>query len=264
MQLRALEQSFNNLRQVWPHAWPGLPVVLRACVARLGGVSPRGAAAKVVACALALAQDMERHGQRMGAHEPPYHNRLHTADTLVSLTFLLQAQRVHEGQVATTLQQREALMLLAMLGHDAEHPGTRNRYPFELERRSARRVLRAMRSQALSQSAQAEVEALILATEPTTLRQSASRALSACRLSQFVCRAALIREADILSSALPVLAPSLTRALAKEWGRLDAAMGRRLLAPQAREKFLRDLARFDSPAAQALGLAQVVARQSRP
>ena len=263
MSLQTLEQTLRQLRHAWTHDWPGLPRVVEGCVTQLGGAQGRAAAA-VMACMTSLAHQLERHGARLGEAEPPYHNRLHVADTLVSLTVLLQSQRRLTGRTERALNLSETLLLLAMLGHDAWHPGTRNRRPFELEARSAQRVLAVMGKHGLSARARTEVKRLILATEPHVYRQAACAHVDhSCGLSQLACRDQLVREADILSSTLPAFAPGLTRALSSEWARFDAALAQRLLAPVARRRFLRELARFESPAAQALGLPQVVRHQLR-
>lgn len=266
MNLAFLSQSLRALRQPWPHAWPGLPRVWQACLDQLRGAGARSErVARVLACGDDLAQRLEAHGAGLGSHEPAYHNRLHTADTLVCLTVLLGKQRAIEGDRSRGLQAAEALMLLAMLGHDAWHPGTRNLSPFELEAQSAAWVLALMRRHGLSRADQAQVKAMILATEPLhRVKQSRDLGEPGFSLERAQCRAMMVCEADIMSSALPRFAPAMTQALAQEWGRLNTQWGERLLTRQARHHFLQEMARFSSPAAVALGLPALVQRQLGP
>lgn len=265
MNLAFLSQSLQALRQPWPHAWPGLPRVWQACLDQLGGAGAHSdRLTRVLACGGDLAQRLEAHGAGLGAHEPAYHNRLHTADTLVSLTVLLRKQRAIDGDGGHQLQVTEALMLLAMLGHDAWHPGTRNRSPFELEAQSAAWVLALMQRHGLSRADQAQVKAMILATEPLhRVKQVCALGEPGFSLERAQCRAMMVCEADILSSALPRFAPAMTQALAREWGRLNTQWGERLLTRQARHHFLQEMARFSTPAATALGLPELVQRQLR-
>ena len=259
MSLVPLESTLQRLRQSWLGDWLGLPAVWRDCVSQLGGVDMQ--TAPIDAVALTLAQELEQHGQQLGPDEPPYHNRLHFADALVCLTALLLKQRAMSPEAqAKGLSWAEGLMLLAMLGHDAWHPGRRNASAAELERRSAEAVTDRMAQAGLALSAQREVGALILATaldvEPTPTQASAPFEMSALDS-----RAMLVREADVLASALPRFGGQLTQALADEWARQDQAHHAPVPCEQVRAGFLRQVACFASPPAQALGLPALVARQ---
>lgn len=261
MSLHALETALNALRANWPHDWPGLPAVMQGCVHQLGGAQADSHSARVLMVAQELAKELERHGQALGADEPPYHSRLHLADTLVALSALLVALRVQEHRTDQPIGAQEALMLLAMLGHDAWHPGRSNLVTSELELASAQRVVAVMARHGLSEADCDEVSALILATALDRDDDKLQADAQAFSLASLASRATLVREADVLVSALPAFGASLTQALSREWARLDARVGDALLQPEARQRFLRTVARFSSPPARALGLPQIVRMQ---
>jgi hypothetical protein len=248
--LASLETSLSNLRQRWPRQWPGLPLVFERCWQQLGH-SPeclgRGTVA-MIALGQRITQHIETDGQRRAAlgAEPAYHNRLHMADALVCMTYLLLALR--QLQLTSTRSARyEALMLVTMAGHDFLHPGGRNAHPGQLE----------------NLSIQALIRACILATDPECVpaqhRAAASRRFD---LTDPVWQSVLAQEADIMASALSQTQGDLTQALSREWAlSTPAGVAQALLTAQGRLGFLQHAALFTSPAAHHLGMAQVRAAQ---
>ena len=119
-------QTLTHLRERWPHDWPGLPVVLSACIAQRW---PMAAPATADAVAmLNAAKAMAAHMESIAlstSYEPHYHNRLHTADALVSVCWLTHALQ-HEGHDVP--DDWMACLLLAVTSHDVLHPGGANRY----------------------------------------------------------------------------------------------------------------------------------------
>jgi hypothetical protein len=93
--------TLDNLRRKWPHDWPGLPVVLHACVQRLWPVHPPlvSQAHHLLKAAHAMAQHMEDIAQPTDV-EPHYHNRLHTADALCAACLLMQSLQTQGHQLA--------------------------------------------------------------------------------------------------------------------------------------------------------------------
>lgn len=265
MTLDDLQTTFRNLRAAWPDAWPGLPLVLERCLARLGheGRPARAEDRRILACMQELARLIEDDGQRRHRDgcEPAYHNRLHMADTLVALTaLLLQSRRPQPAPAAPS--HVEWLAMLAMLGHDYLHDGTINQSPGQLELRSAEQIAPVMMRHGLGEADRALVRELILLTDPTRVAASHQR-ISGRRftVTDPHCLAVLVQEADILASSLPDPGLELTRQLAREWQRVDEQRARQVLTDAGRQGFLRFGALFSSPASQRLGLPALRAAQ---
>jgi len=92
-----LHAGLRNLRQAWPDRWPGMPLVFDRSWQQLGFSRPRkgSRADRLLALGRAISEQSEEKGAARFSlgEEPSYHNRLHTSDTLVCLTFLLKASR---------------------------------------------------------------------------------------------------------------------------------------------------------------------------
>ena len=258
MNLDELQTTLRNLRQPWPHAWPGLPRVMERCLARLGWTGQRldSADAVILACMKELAVLIEQDGARRHAlgQEPAYHNRLHMADTLVALTALLLVSRQDEPATRRP-SHGEWLAMLAMLGHDYLHDGTINQTPSQLELRSADHLEPLMQSHGVGEVDRLQVRQFILLTDPTKVAASHQK-LAGRRFSitDADCLAVLVQEADILASSLADPGLELTRQLAREWEPVDAQRARQVLTSAGRQGFLRFGALFSSPASQRLGL----------
>lgn len=257
--LSALEMSLLNLRKYWPRGWPGLGLVFERCVQQLGYPlqpdDPRQLA--VAQCAQAVAQWLEQEGARLQrqGREPQYHNRLHMADTLVCMTFLLKAQRTVQGSPTAQGHRHEWLAMLAMLAHDLLHDGTINQYPAQLESRSAQALQPLMQQHGLHEQDQQVVRHLILRTDPLCVRQTHAQVLDRPFVVEDIdCLAVLVQEADILGSTLAVTAMDLTQSLSREWERCNPTMAPLLLTRQGRLRFLEFGALFSSPASRWLGI----------
>ena len=261
--LDRLERTLQALRQGWSQGWPGLPAVVEGCIVELGGPLPqRGTrwAHLLHEATLATAYWLERDGAqraRRGA-EPAYHNRLHTADTLVALTTLLRAQRAVEQRATAQVTPAERLGLLAMAAHDLLHDGSINRFEAELESRSADHLQPLLAELEISPRDARRVRTLILATDPAHVPGVHARVRGRrFRVQDDDCLAVLLVEADILASTLADTGVSLTAQLALEWDRVAPERAQALRQPLGRLGFLERAALFSSPASALLGLPAV-------
>lgn len=260
-----LAATLHNLRRPWPHGWPGLPLVFQRAWQQLALGSPRSGsrAHALLAFGLSVCEQVERDGAQRHARddEPAYHNRLHVADTLVCMTYLLKAS-VHAQVPGAKLPQVSALALAIMAGHDFLHPGGSNSQPGEFESRAVQDLQPWMQSAGMSPVDRQDLAHCILATDPTRVKafhlDVRSRPFD---LRQRDCLAVLVQEADILASTLPQTQQGLTQALSREWQSTQPAAAQKLLLPQNRLLFLEHAALFSSPAAQFLGLDRVKLRQ---
>lgn len=264
--LSQLDMGLRNLRQPWPQAWPGLPLVFQRAWQQLGLGTPRAGsrAHALLAFGRAVVEQVERHGAQQHAQgqEPAYHNRLHIADTLVCMTYLLKASCCLKVPGAGQ-PQVAALALAIMAGHDFLHPGGSNGHPGEFESRAVQDLQPLMLSSGLAEADRQSLAHCIMATDPSRVKafHLAVRA-QPFDLRQDDCMAVLVQEADILASTLPKTQQGLTQALSREWAPTQPLAAGQLLLPQNRLLFLEHAALFSSPAARCLGLDEVKARQA--
>lgn len=259
--LTELSTVLGHLRQAWPEKWPGLPLVFERAWQQLSlGVPRTGSRAHaLLAFGRSVAEQVERDGAQRHAQgqEPAYHNRLHIADTLVCMTYLLKASAYLK--VAGASQAPVAALALAiMAGHDFLHPGGSNSQPGEFEARAVQDLQPLMQAAGLVEADQEQLAYCILATDPTRVKAFHLAVRSqAFDLRQRDCLAVLVQEADILASTLPQTQQGLTQALSQEWTPTQPKAAGQLLLPQNRLLFLEHAALFSSPAAGLLGLDEV-------
>jgi hypothetical protein len=243
------------LRQAWPLAWPGLPVIAQACSRSLG--LREASEPEIVAMwqfTLAVAQDLEAlAGQLPPGQEPRYHNRLHTADVMLTVTTLLHAQ-----QASAANRPWAAAMLAAAVAHDFGHPGGINHQPFEIELRSWSAV--AQRAQGLPQAWRERIESLVLHTDPRVVADNHQKVADLPFAWGLPWCQVLLNEADILVSASARFGPALSQALAQEWQLAGVPAHASVATPEGRVQFLRSV-RFSSSAALAMGMSAQIERQ---
>jgi hypothetical protein len=263
--LNELATTLRNLRRPWPQGWPGLPLVFERAWQQLALGSPRSGSRlhALQAFGLSVCEHVERDGAQRHARdaEPAYHNRLHIADTLVCMTFLLKGS-VHAQVPGAHSPQVCALALAIMAGHDFLHPGGSNSHPGEFESRAVQDLRPWMDSAGLFQKDRDDLMHCILATDPLRVKAFHQGVRSKpFDLHHRDCLAVLVQEADILASTLPKTQQGLTQALSREWAQTQPVAAGQLLLPQNRLLFLEHAALFSSPAAHLLGLDRVKLRQ---
>jgi hypothetical protein len=263
--LQPLIASLRNLRRLWPQKWPGLPLVFDRAWQQLDLGTPRAGsrAAALRSFGQSVVALVERDGAQRHALglEPAYHNRLHIADTLVCMTYLLKTSAFLNVPGAGK-PVVSALALSIMAGHDFLHPGGSNAQPSEFEARAVQDLQPLMAAAGLSGDDRQNLAHCIMATDPARVKgfhvQVRTQRFD---LRKPDCLAVLVQEADILASTLPQTSQGLTQALSTEWAPTQPAAADKLLLPQNRLLFLEHAALFSSPAARALGLDAVKLRQ---
>ncbi len=268
--LADLHAGLVRLRTSWPNDWVGLPVIVADCLQRLGyrdGLPMSATGRASHDCMVTVAAAIEDDGLRRHRldSEPPYHNRLHIADTLFCMTDLLLVTRAtQQRDLQSAPSDAEWVLMLAMLGHDFEHPGKVNQFPGEIESHSVHELQPLMQAAGLPEPVRALIGELILMTDPSRVRphHEAMRGRS-FDLDDAGCMAMLLQECDILASAMPDIGIGLTHQLANEWAKFSETMGASLLLVKSRVFFLRNQAQFSSPASHQLGLPAMTAAQIR-
>jgi len=256
--LSQLTQTLLNLRTRWPGDWPGLPVVVDSCAAQLWTqISASSSQTQtLVKAALAMASDMETMAQSCD-HEPDYHNRLHTADALVSLCWMLKLLKTDKHVVP---DEWAAALLLAVASHDVLHPGGANSYLQEFEQQSVNQFQQLAARHGIDDVWVQRISQLILLTDPSLVSANHDKVKAKAFVFDLDWAVVLVNEADILASATSHLGPGLGLQLAQEWKykqhRLHSVVG----TDAGRLNFLRSL-RFSSPASIRLGIRQAVDQQ---
>ena len=251
--------TLHNLRSKWPNAWPGLPVVLNACIQRLwphkrpevGSTSH-----KLLQAALAMASHVEKVA-REANYEPLYHNRLHTADALTAICLLIQALQKKNIVVD---DEWVAAFLFAVTSHDVLHPGGANGFLQEFEQRSAKEMQYIATPLGIDVVWLQRVRELILRTDPTLVTGNHDKVQGVAFEMNLDWACVLINEADILASATSRYGPALGHALAHEWAFRKHPLHQVVGTDKGRLQFLSSL-RFSSPAAEAFDMARDVAGQ---
>ena len=256
--LQDLSASLLNLRKFWPQQWPGLPLVFDRACQQLGLGSPRkgSSARRWLDFGRAVSEQVEQYGVRRQAlgQEPAYHNRLHIADTLVSMTYLLKTSAALNVPGANQPVVM-AMALSIMAGHDFLHPGGSNAQPGEFEARAVEGLQPMMADAGLSLAERQTVAHCIMATDPVRVKGLHLQVRTQpFNLRQTDCLVVLLQEADIMASTLPQTALGLSQSLSTEWSAHNPKAAEALLFPQNRMLFLVHGALFSSPAAGQLGL----------
>lgn len=256
-------EAYRQLRMRWESDWPGLERVMTGGVSWL--LDRPSDTVRVPRLLMACAEVVEASGRRtaLKGTEPAYHNRLHVADTLVSMASLLKARRVISGSRANALSRFETISLLAMTLHDFEHEGRCNRAPQEIEHLSLTRFEPHARLIGLSADDWTRVCGLVLKTDPGQVAKVHENFRRRGRNKHGTDdeMAVLLTEADILASVLPYPGMSLTRALATEWQHSNPELARGLLTVEGRRRFLSDVVKISSSAALTLGIQQEIDQQ---
>jgi hypothetical protein len=251
--------TLHNLRSKWPNAWPGLPVVLNACIYRLWPqASPvsHSQAGQLIQAARNMASHMEAVA-RASSYEPHYHNRLHTADALTAVCLLMLSIK---EQAFVLSEEWAAALLLAVTSHDVLHPGGANAFVQEFEQRSAHEMRGIAQGLTIESVWTDRVSELILRTDPTLVAANHDRVKDTPFEMNLDWACVLMNEADILASATSRYGPELGQALAQEWALKNHPLHEVVGSSQGRLQFLSSL-RFSTPASKAWGMQNHVERQ---
>ena len=252
-----LHDACRLLRQQWPTHWEGLPSILTQCqqALKLSNTTDPDAMA-LNQFAWQVANAMENQALKIAYAEPSYHNRLHTADVLVSLTTLLRS--LHALTPSPQAAVWSSALLAAAVAHDYQHPGGVNQSLFEIETASWQGIVGL--SSRVPAHWRACIEVLILRTDPQVVAENHQCVADQAFEWSTAWAQVLLNEADILVSATAEFGPGLSEALAKEWAHVGFAAHATVATPAGRAFFLRS-ARFSSPAAKDLGLPRLVQDQ---
>jgi hypothetical protein len=246
--------TLASLRHSWEHNWVGLPAVLSVCQRTMGLLDLHHTRADVINdFASKIATQIENDP----TPQPRYHNSLHMADVLVTLTLLMRMQLSHPKQ---SDWYWIACLLASATGHDLDHPGGFNRFDSEFETRSCRAMVEKIDASGMLDDDIECIQKLILSTEVRLVAEHHQLVAGKNFEWDLPWCTVLLNEADILASATAEFGPSLGYALAQELKEAGNPAGNTIASANGRRQFLSSL-RFSSPSAQQLGMPQRVQQQ---
>jgi len=246
--------SLASLRHSWELDWVGLPAVLSVCQRAIGLLDVHQVRVDVInVFALEIAKQIEEDPMP----QPRYHNSLHTADVLVTLTLMIRMQLSNPTQ---SDWQWIACLLASAVGHDFDHPGGVNRFHSEFETRSSLALVGKVDASRMLDEDIDRIQKLILNTEVGLVAEHHQLVAGKNFDWDLPWCTVLLNEADVLASATIEFGPSLGQALAQEFKEAGNEASNSVASPNGRRQFLSSI-RFSSPSAKMLGMPQRVQEQ---
>jgi len=258
--LQCLENSYGALRSSWHGHWVGLPAVLAECVRYLGLTDQplSEPAAGMLMAAARVAQEIEISFAHDGIHnEPQYHNRLHFADaiTTMSVQIAIQTHLQHESN-----PEWSACALLTCMAHDMGHSGRINKFESELEMHSVDLLRPILDECHVTGEWRDWAEQCIVQSDFSIVHKNHSAVKDMPFEWNFKWLNVFLNESDVMASASPQFGTSMGEALAREWEKIDFVAHKTVATPAGRKGFLKILT-FSSPASHALGIQATIAKE---
>jgi hypothetical protein len=254
------DHSLRFLRNAWQTHWVGLPFVVDACATflKLNETEDHSISSKLLSCARQVAAQIEAESViASGDKEPSYHNRLHFADVLTTITLQTAIESSHWKMPNATWH---AALILIALTHDLYHPGHVNKTPSEIEKLSFEALKPYLKENAIPSSWVKRIEHIIISSDFVLVAQNhkriAGKKFTWCTDWALV----LLNEADIMASTHNEFGPELGQALAKEWETIAFPAYRTVATAQGRINFLSNI-EFSSYSAKVLGMPDELRRQ---
>lgn len=253
-----LENSFAVLRKSWQSEWVGLPYLLSRCVdfLNLSATSLSSDASQMLLTAKAIAERIEfQCSQSPVETEPKYHNRLHTADVLTSLSTLIFIQSKNQGDLD---KDWIACALLAAIAHDFEHPGKVNQFESEIESNTMSQLQPFLLTHQVPSHWCNALEHAILRSDFALVQKNHEL----IKGKKFQCDQdwlnVYLNEADVMASATTKFGPELGNSLAEEWRIINFSAHQTVSTSIGRKAFLKQLV-FSSDASKHLQINSMIA-----
>ena len=255
-----LESSYGFLRASWPRNWLGMPVVLLECLRFLNlqenNVSDAGRS--MLKAAKSVASEIEKHAENLSElKEPKYHNRLHFADALTSMSVQL-AILVELKKDAN--QDWMVCALLACIAHDFVHPGKVNLVESEIEQQSVNFLKPILDSHSVPDEWQKIIDTMIVRSDFSIVHQNHAQVAGKAFEWNLEWLCVLLNEADVMASASSKYGPVLGDSLAQEWRLIDFPLHSSVASLEGRKNFLKQLI-FSSPSSLVLGLGEKISEE---
>uniref|UniRef100_UPI0040472968 hypothetical protein n=1 Tax=Orrella sp. TaxID=1921583 RepID=UPI0040472968 len=233
-----LNTSLRFLRESWASQWVGLPFVVDACAnfLNLNATTLTDDGTNLLAVAREVASLIEADSSRSpSSEEPHYHNRLHFADVLTTVT--LQAA-IESGRSNLGDKQWQAALILIALVHDFQHPGRVNHHLAEIEQLSVDALRPHLKTHALPDLWIKRIEHVILSSDFALVSKNHARVAGKSFAWNVDWAIVLINEADVMASVSEAFGSELGFALASEWATASLPMHSSVATDQGRLVFL--------------------------
>jgi hypothetical protein len=255
-----LENSYSALRSSWHGEWVGLPLVLKGCLRFLnmdeGTVSVP--AAQMLRAAERVAQEIETSfANDIFQTEPLYHNRLHFADavTTISLQIAIQSQLSKSFNA-----EWSACALLACIAHDFGHSGRINQFESELEKQSVNLLSPILDEYGVDGMWRDWTERCILQSDFALVQQNHAAVKGTPFEWDLKWLIVFLNESDVMASASTNFGTDMGEALAREWKKIDFVAHKTVATPAGRKGFLKIIT-FSSPASKELGIQAAIEKE---
>jgi hypothetical protein len=255
--MACLENSYAALRTSWHGEWVGLPLLLSECVRYLGIHSHEVSlpAAQMLKAAERVAEEIEfSFANDIFQTEPLYHNRLHFADaiTTISVQIAIQSQLSQDFNV-----EWSACALLSCMAHDFGHSGRINQFESELEKNSVQLLAPILEECGVTGEWRHWTERCIIQSDFAIVQQNHAAVKDAKFEWDLKWLIVLMNESDVMASASTHFGKSMGEALAREWKKIDFVAHKTVATPAGRKGFLKIIT-FSSPASKALGIQAAI------
>jgi hypothetical protein len=255
--LQCLENSYAALRTSWQGEWVGLPTVLAQCVQYLGlnhdDISVP--AAQMLKAAHKVAHQIENSFANDGIEaEPLYHNRLHFADAITTISLQIAIQS-HLSQQSN--EDWAACALLASIAHDFCHNGRINKFESEIEKHSVDMLRPILDECGVAGVWREWTEKCIIRSDFALVQQNHAAVKDAQFEWDLKWLIVFLNESDVMASASTKFGTGMGEALAREWKKIDFVAHQTVATPAGRKGFLKIIT-FSSPASKELGIQLTV------
>lgn len=255
-----LESSYGFLRASWTGNWLGMPFVLIECLRFLNlqenNLSEVGRG--MLAAAKSVAYEIEKHAENLSElEEPKYHNRLHFADALTSMSVQLSILVALKKEAN---QDWMACALLTCIAHDFFHPGKVNLVESEIERQSVNFLKPILKSHSVPDEWRKIIDTVIVRSDFAVVHQNHAHVAGKAFEWNLKWLCVLLNEADVMASASAKFGPELGESLAQEWRLIDFPLHSSVASLEGRKNFLKQLI-FSSPSSLVLGLGERISEE---
>ena len=252
-----LESSYGFLRASWPGNWLGMPFLLLECLRFLdiqkNSLSEAGRS--ILGAAQSVAIEIENQAQSLPKFkEPEYHNQLHFADALTSMSIQLA--------ILVQLEKNEnqdwmLCALLTCIAHDFAHSGKVNLVESEIELQSVSFLKPILMAHSVPDEWQTVIEIAIVRSDFSIVHHNHANVVGQSFQWDLKWLCVLLNEADVMASASAKYGPDLGESLALEWRTIDFPNHSTVASLEGRKNFLKQLI-FSSPCSLVLGMKEKI------
>ena len=255
-----LDDSLRFLFHAWQTDWVGLPALVESCInfLKLNEQGQTQTSVKLLAVAQQVAVQIEADcNSNFKKYEPQYHNRLHFACVLTTLTLQIAIESERCQPEDSTWP---AALILIALTHDLNHTGRVNQFTSEIEQLSFNALHPYLQEHDIPIKWVERIQHVILLSDFLLVKENHNRIAGEQFSWNIDWAVVLLNESDIMISVSEEFGPGLGLALAKEWKKNALSIGDFIGTQEGRKGFLKNTT-FSSDSAIVLGAVEAQKRQ---